>query len=36
MELHSIDCCFSISSFKIPMTIDKNTVNAYTYYEKCD
>ena len=36
MELHSIKYCFSIISFQVPMKIDKNTTNAYTYYEKYD
>ena len=34
MELHSINCCFDIYSFKVPMKImkiNKNTANAYTY-----
>ena len=32
-ELHSINC-LSRFSFLLPMEINKNTANAYTYYEK--
>ena len=34
MELHLINCYFSIFSFEVPIKINKNTTNAYTYYEK--
>ena len=33
-ELHSTYCCFNIYSFRVPIKINKNTANAYTYYEK--
>ena len=29
-----MNCYFSIFSFEVPIKINKNTTNAYTYYEK--
>ena len=42
--MYLINCCFSISIklnrdiviFEIPMKINKNTTNTYTYYGKYD
>ena len=32
MELHSVKYCFSITSFSVPMKINKNTTNDCAYY----
>ena len=33
MKLHSMSFCFNIFSFHVPIEINKNTANAYDYYE---
>ena len=34
MELHLINCRFNIFFFYVPIKLNKNTANAYTYYGK--